>query len=73
MTFLLTLLSIFYSFCDLTDPLWACLGAHRHPWELSSEFLKKANFFFGNFKNFKGKRYLYVIHTWNIDELKFPT
>ena len=32
-------------FCDLTDPHWVCLGTHRHPWELSSEFLKKANLF----------------------------
>ena len=32
-------------FCDLTDPHWACLGTHRHPWELPSGYLKRANFF----------------------------
>ena len=32
-------------FFDLTDIHWGCLGTHRHPWELSSEFLKKANLF----------------------------
>ena len=32
-------------FCNLTDPHWARLGTQRHPWELPSEFLEKANFF----------------------------
>ena len=32
-------------FFYLTDLYGARLGTHRHPWELSSEFLKKANLF----------------------------
>ena len=32
-------------FCDLTDPHWVCLGTHRHPWELPSRSLERANFF----------------------------
>ena len=32
-------------FCALTDPFWARLGTHRHPWELPSRSLERANFF----------------------------
>ena len=31
--------------CDLTDPHWASLGTHNHPWELPSRSLERANFF----------------------------
>ena len=32
-------------FCDLTDPYRVSLGTHRHPWELPSGYLERANFF----------------------------
>ena len=32
-------------FCDLTDPHRACLGTPRHPLELPSRYLERANVF----------------------------